>query len=464
MNGHEQTTHLLLQHFKGLLNMKGEEGYSPLHVSTIKDYFKCIEMLLGLGADVNAIDAEGNNCLHIAMKYNSLKSLKILARSNIDVNCKNKAGLKPVDVASSFQTEAYYNSILKDAASDLPIDILLSPDASSTTFDDTTTSSLSVPKQRLHSTSLPPLPSVTARRPSNPSSITRSPVPRSAISLEFNGSNSSSYIYSPIQSMNSQQKQPFTGLNIKPPTLGMTKSSSPILYSPTNLTIREEFQLLQTPTLGGLSIRESIKAASTNSTGDSLSSFPSMTSLSSGNGRRTPTESRTRANSSLTGTPQSVNFVSIGKTRSNSGGDARKVHSNTEVQDSPFQLPSLPQRKAPGKISSSSNASNLTLSRTSTNTSTATVSTSSENEYTYDKNSQSNRSLNSSKMTISTPDHENESFRSKLSNKFDLGSNSHKKRTPSSSSSTSATSSTNSSRRGSILNINISSLRRRKEE
>lgn len=447
MNGHEQTTHLLLQHFQNLLNNKGENGFTPLHVSALKDYFKCVEMLLSFGADINAIDDEGNNALHISMKYNSLNTIGVLLNANIDVDCLNNAGLKPVDVAASFQTESYYNNLLKSSLDDS----LVTPKMNTiSSFDDSSPSSLTITKQRSHSNSLPPLPSVTTMRRPSVSSITRSPVPaRSAISSEFNGSNSSSYIYSPTQSITQQQQQQtFAGLTIKPPTLGMTKSSSPTLYSPTNSalfpTIRE-----------GSQQSISFNSLKSNKTTQSLKSFPSMSSLNSGNERKTPTENRTRANSSINGTPQSINFVSISKTRSNSGGDQQQ-NAHTLI---------LPQRKAPGKISPSNNSA-LTLSRSSTNNSAGTVSTAteSENEYTHHSQNSNNSSIGSAKKSNSgffSSDNDNESIRSKLSTKFESVANSYRKKTASSNSS--PVNSAHSSRRNSILNIHISSLGRRKD-
>lgn len=324
-NGHEQTTHLLLQHFPKMLNQQGDQGYTPLHVSVIKDYYKCVDMLLAIGADFNIVDSEGDSCLHLAMKYGSLQSIRILINQGVDTELKNKNGLKPIDVASSFQVEKYYKKISTTKGED----------NSSIPLPEDTNVSTPILGNRTHSNSLPPLPSVTtARRPSNASSITRSPIPRSSISLGFNGSNSNSYTFSPTSSSFSPQ------ISIKPPPLSSNfsynPSSSPVLVSP--ISISNNNNGLITSAI----VEEGQSSGLVNSA--SLSSFPSMTSLSSGK-NTPPVESRTRASS--TNNNNSIVLPSLTKSRSNSSSRLK-----------PSQ---------PGKISPP--ASNQNLSRTSTGSS-----------------------------------------------------------------------------------------------
>lgn len=229
-NGHEQTTHLLLQHFPKLLNDKGFKGFAPIHICVIKDYFKCLEMLLVLGVDINAVTDEGDNSLHLAMKFNAVKSLKLLIFNDIKVNVKNKNNLRPIDVASSFQLENLLKELVeKHAHEKNSTDAIETPNLSSNSIFSSSNSPLkpiySNPGDstvhRTHSNSLPPLPSVTTTRgPSvSSASATRSPVARSSISLGFNGSSSNSYTFSP------------TNTKFQPQQMSMA-GSSPIIYSP----------------------------------------------------------------------------------------------------------------------------------------------------------------------------------------------------------------------------------------
>lgn len=351
MNGHEQTTHLLLQHFPTLISEGGENGQTPLHVSCVHDYFKCVDMLLGMNVNINAVDEEGNNALHTAMKYGALKSIRLLIQHNIDTTHKNKNGLTPLDVAASFQVEKHYRSILSDSASNTDAEDSASLNIGSTSLRESTslqTEPLApIQPTRTHSNSLPPLPTVTtARRASTASSTTKSPVPRSAISLGFTGSNSNSYIYSPAQS-NGSGLNSTMNLSIKPPSMGI--SSSPVLYSPTG---------------NGLipSIREEQPQSSHLLNSHSLTSFPSMSSLSSG--KNTPTEGRTRASSQAASV--GISFTPLHKSRSNSHGSRTHAQASTPqslTQSINTTLPK-PSSNPPGRISPAE--SSLSLSRSPT--------------------------------------------------------------------------------------------------
>lgn len=439
MNGHEQTTHLLLQHFPKELQMKGDCGFTPLHTATIGDYNKCCELLLGMGADINAVDAMGNNALHLAMKYGSLQCIQLLIKRKVDAEAKNHQNLKPVDVAASFQVEKFYQSIMKNptkySSSSLEpydTDSLVTPTISSQgVFQEEelvhsplkstiAVATSSFAKLRNHSNSLPPLPSVTtARRASNASSLTRSPIPRSSISLGFTGSNTNSYVYSPAQSLSQHSSGGSMNgaLSIKPPGFSIQISSSPVLYSPTTTfhgapsfsSIRED---ANTTGLGVSNVEKP------NETVQSISSTPSMTSINS-HYEKISFEQRTRANSSLV-TP---NFIPLSKSRSNSESSKKSI---------------VIERKEPGKISPPSTSTEK-LSRV------PTVSESSVGE-------EEHHSL----MSTFDIDH---SLRSKFSD-------SYRQRTRSSSSigSLSSNNTVSTGSKGPILNIPIANLNRRKDE
>lgn len=425
-NGHEQTTHLLLQHFPKLLDSKGEDGLTPLHISIIGDYYKCVEMLLTIGADIQKIDDEGNNSLHLAMKYGSLQNIKILINHGIDLELKNKNGLKPIDVASSFQVEKFYHQVVNSKEND---DVSASPmieESSSSSFNQ---QPLSTPVLgRTHSNSLPPLPSVTtARRPSNASSIARSPVPRSTVSLGFMGSNSNSYTFSPTSTS-------FSPLILSKPPNGSSSSSnftynppsSPVLISPisgpnSNSTIKNTTIL-----------EEGQPSSLVNST--SLSSFPSMSSLSSGKNTPPASESRTRSsstnqnnNTGLTGLP------SLLKSRSNSSTRGKAIN--------------------PGKISPPNSGQNQ-LSRISTTSSSNTqVSSTGWNDLEKKESGGSSGLSNFFDNDV----------RKKLNNKFESVTSELKRGSGGNTSGSNSGGGGVVSRKssGSILNIPIASLRRK---
>ncbi|CCK73104.1 Avo2p KNAG_0M02510 [Huiozyma naganishii CBS 8797] len=117
MNGHEQTTHLLLQHFPRFIDAKGENGSAPIHVACMHDYFRCASLLISVGADLSLQDGQGETPLHICLEYGSTECLKLLLqeRPKVDVNAVNFLEWKPVQVAETFEFARVYNKLLKES-------------------------------------------------------------------------------------------------------------------------------------------------------------------------------------------------------------------------------------------------------------------------------------------------------------------------------------------------------------
>ena len=57
---------LLLTSDKRILDRKDKEGFTTLHLGVIASNRKLLECLLSNGADVNAVDKDGHNCIHWA--------------------------------------------------------------------------------------------------------------------------------------------------------------------------------------------------------------------------------------------------------------------------------------------------------------------------------------------------------------------------------------------------------------
>ena len=49
-----------------IIDRKDKEGFTPLHLSVISCNRKLLECLLSNGADANAVDKDGHNCIHWA--------------------------------------------------------------------------------------------------------------------------------------------------------------------------------------------------------------------------------------------------------------------------------------------------------------------------------------------------------------------------------------------------------------
>ncbi|KAH3684777.1 hypothetical protein WICPIJ_004241 [Wickerhamomyces pijperi] len=214
--GHEQVLHLLLQHYPQHMNSGGGENLmTPLHICAKYDYFKCIELLVGLNVDVNSKDSGSETPLHYAMKFGNLNSIKLLINNNADFTVYSSKKLKPVDMANSFEVEKYYKKLVDyssqrrstvsssvSSTQNSPLDSQNAKSPYQHTFspgDD-----LSNHQQNLyrhHSNSLPPLPSVSTVRKN-------SIIPQANSPRTFSTSNKPSRKLPPIHTANAFTSYP----------------------------------------------------------------------------------------------------------------------------------------------------------------------------------------------------------------------------------------------------------------
>jgi len=72
---------------------------TPLHAALSANQKMAAGLLLGAGADVNAVDAAGWRPLHLAAAANNLDAIKTLVAQGADVHSTNKDGVTPRDLA-----------------------------------------------------------------------------------------------------------------------------------------------------------------------------------------------------------------------------------------------------------------------------------------------------------------------------------------------------------------------------
>lgn len=117
MNGHEQTTHLLLQHFPQHIDRPGQHGRTPVHIACLHNYYQCLSLLMGVGAKLKLPDDDGETPLHICLEYGSINCMKMLIFNGgvADDNVKNNYHWRPSDVAETFELGKQYAKLLKES-------------------------------------------------------------------------------------------------------------------------------------------------------------------------------------------------------------------------------------------------------------------------------------------------------------------------------------------------------------
>lgn len=110
MTDHNVTSHTELSHNEKLLYVLRDSGYDPsqqygsvsntiLHHAADKNNVKWAELLLRLGADVDAHNTFGETPLHLAVPYRKVKAARMLVEHGASVNRLQKRGETPLHIA-----------------------------------------------------------------------------------------------------------------------------------------------------------------------------------------------------------------------------------------------------------------------------------------------------------------------------------------------------------------------------
>ena len=84
---------------KTIIDIPSELGITPLHCAFIKGSKKAVDLLIDLGANINTLDKEGNNCLHYTVNSNNPNLLIKLKIRGADKSVRNQKGETPLDLA-----------------------------------------------------------------------------------------------------------------------------------------------------------------------------------------------------------------------------------------------------------------------------------------------------------------------------------------------------------------------------
>ena len=80
------------------MNAKGEDGETPLHWALFNGSVEAAMHLMEIGADRDNLNDKGNSLIHVASSSPDI--MEYFIKSNMDVNVKNKLGRTPLHLAS----------------------------------------------------------------------------------------------------------------------------------------------------------------------------------------------------------------------------------------------------------------------------------------------------------------------------------------------------------------------------
>jgi cytohesin len=81
-------------------NVRGPDGYTPLHIAAHENYPELAKVLIKYGAKVDLKDRYGNTPLHVAAYTGSADVAKVLLESGANPNATNNGGHTPLHAAA----------------------------------------------------------------------------------------------------------------------------------------------------------------------------------------------------------------------------------------------------------------------------------------------------------------------------------------------------------------------------
>jgi ankyrin repeat protein len=72
-----------------IFDTKNAHNLTPLHYACYDNSFECVQLLIDLGADVNAVDINGKSVLTYAINSNNIKIIELLILNGADFNIKD---------------------------------------------------------------------------------------------------------------------------------------------------------------------------------------------------------------------------------------------------------------------------------------------------------------------------------------------------------------------------------------
>jgi ankyrin repeat protein len=113
---HSRLIYLLLKGKKGILNIKNNDGDTPLHLAVkLQDYSLSMHFVQN-GCNIDEKNVDGDTPLHLAVRGNSLTLLKFFIENKCKINEKNNLGETPLDIAKSMKNTLLIQSLIENGA------------------------------------------------------------------------------------------------------------------------------------------------------------------------------------------------------------------------------------------------------------------------------------------------------------------------------------------------------------
>jgi ankyrin repeat protein len=114
--GNKESLTGLLSKSKMWLSVKDSSGRSALHIAVIAGHQIVVELLLGHGANINALDRAGNSALIYALCKGHYDLAKILLQSGAEVNVVDSSGMSALHYASQAGHDDLVKTLLQSGA------------------------------------------------------------------------------------------------------------------------------------------------------------------------------------------------------------------------------------------------------------------------------------------------------------------------------------------------------------
>ncbi|XP_054009372.1 ankyrin repeat and death domain-containing protein 1A-like isoform X1 [Hylaeus anthracinus] len=98
------------------LNVTDKKGQTPIHCACAEEHLEAVEILIGLGANVDAQDNEGNTPLHVATRTRHTAIAQLLLKAEANTELTDQMGFTPLHVAASQGCKGILDSMIQHGA------------------------------------------------------------------------------------------------------------------------------------------------------------------------------------------------------------------------------------------------------------------------------------------------------------------------------------------------------------